>query len=131
MNIFEQASRLALRFDSSKGQLTTEQLWDLPLTSRHGFDLDSVAKAANGQLKALTEESFVQTKGSPQKAVAELRLELVKHVIAVRLQEAEDAKVKADKAVMKQKLLDALANKQDAELAGLSTEELQKRIAEL
>jgi hypothetical protein len=30
MNIFEQASRLRLRFESSKGQLIVEDLWELP-----------------------------------------------------------------------------------------------------
>ena len=50
INIFEQASRAKLRFDSVKGQLVTEQLWDLPLQSKTNFDLDTVAKGISGAL---------------------------------------------------------------------------------
>ena len=45
MSIFEQASRLKLRFASVKGELTIEHLWGLPLQSKTSFDLDTVAKA--------------------------------------------------------------------------------------
>jgi hypothetical protein len=51
MNIFEQATRRAIRFESAKGDLSVEQLWDLPLQSRNQFDLDTVAKTVNRQLK--------------------------------------------------------------------------------
>ena len=33
MNMFEQAARQGFRFNSTRGLLTTEQLWTLPLTS--------------------------------------------------------------------------------------------------
>ena len=37
MNIFEYATRAKLRFASSRGDLTVEQLWDVPLRSTDGF----------------------------------------------------------------------------------------------
>ena len=51
MNIFEYAARSKIRFQSTKGELTVEQLWDVPLRSRDDFNLNAVAKAAgvNGQ----------------------------------------------------------------------------------
>ena len=47
VNIFEQASRNKLRFDTNiKGVISTEDLWDLPLTSDTGrVNLDDIAKA--------------------------------------------------------------------------------------
>ena len=58
-NMFEQATRNKLRFESTKGPLSVEQVWDAPLTSRNGFSLDDIAKQAKRELDALSEESFV------------------------------------------------------------------------
>jgi hypothetical protein len=131
MNIFEQATKLALRFPSTKGDLTTEQLWDLPLQAKDNFDLDSVAKAINKRLKDISDESFVSTKVSAAQTIAELKLEVVKHVIAVRLEEADDNRKRAARVAEKNKLLGILGDKQDEALKTLTPEEIKKRIAEL
>lgn len=131
MNIFEQASKQKIRFPSAKGQLTTEQLWDLPLTSRTGFDLDTVAREVNRELRSVTEESFVVTRENPQKRTYDLMLEVVKHVISVKLSEQEDRKRRAENAAERERLLKLLDEKKHDELRGLSIEEISKRIAEL
>lgn len=131
MNIFEIASRQAFRYPSTKGELTTEQLWELPLQSKTNFDLDNVAKAVNAQLKSLTEESFVATSEKPGKAMAERKLEIVKHIIATKLAENAALRDLAARKTEKEKLLGALERKQDAALEGMTAEEIQKRIAEL
>jgi hypothetical protein len=46
-NLFERATRLKLRFSTNKNEITVEDLWELPLQSKTGFDLDNVAKRAN------------------------------------------------------------------------------------
>jgi hypothetical protein len=48
----EYAVRNKLRFSSSRGELTAEQLWDVPLRSKDGLDLNAVAQTANKALKA-------------------------------------------------------------------------------
>jgi hypothetical protein len=131
MNIFEQASRLKLRFNSLKGELTTEQLWDLPLQAKNSCDLDTVAKAVNQALLSVTTESFVSTTVSPAQPKLALALEVVKHVIAVKIAENEASRKAVERAAQRQKLLGALANKQEQELQGLSAEEIGKRLAEL
>jgi hypothetical protein len=88
-NLFQLASRQKFRFQSIKGELTTEQLWDLPLTARGGFNLDEVAKQVAAELKAAGEESFVKKNSNPAKAKLEAKLEIVKHLIAAKLEDAE------------------------------------------
>lgn len=133
MNIFELATRQKLRFASAKGDLTTEQLWDLPLqntspTRDVKVDLDTLARSINHELKAQAEESFVSTKANPLKAQLELKLEIVKHIIADKLAAAEKAKKASDNRAERERLLDVLKRKQDQELENLSPEEIQKRL---
>ena len=131
MNIFEQATRRAIRFESAKGDLSAEQLWDLPLQSRNQFDLDTVAKTVNRQLNAVTEESFVSVRENPAKETLSLKLEIVKHIISVKLQEAEEARNRANKASEKEKLLRLLDEKQNEALRALTPEEIQERLKAL
>jgi hypothetical protein len=128
MNIFEQATRRKLRFASMRGEVTTELLWDIPLTSKTGFDLDSIAKGVNKELKATAEESFVATEHNPAKVELEIKLDVLKHIIAVKLAEAEDRKKASERAAEKQRLLDILHEKKDEALKDLSVEELQQRL---
>lgn len=130
MEIFERASRMKLRFPTLVGDITTEQLWDLPLTGRANQpDLDKTARAVNTALKSVTEESFVDIKPNPLKVQLELALEIVKHVIAAKVAAAEAAKKAMETSQRKQKLLAALAAKEDIELTGKSRAELEAEIA--
>ena len=130
-NLFLQATREKFRFESSKGDLSVEQLWDLPLTSRTGFDLDTVAKAVNANLKASNEESFVNVSNNPAVSRLQAQLEVVKAIIEVKLVQAEAAKKRAEKAAERQRLMEVLHSKKDQELQGLSVEEIERRLSQL
>lgn len=131
MNIFEQATIQKFRFPTAKGEVTTEALWDMPLVSKNGFDLDDTAKTVNAALKSVTEESFVNTKTNPAKEKLTTMLEVVKHIIAAKLKAEEDARIRASKLTERAKLLDVLEAKQNAALASLSEEELKAKLAAL
>lgn len=131
MSIFEKATRAKLRFTSRRGELSTEDLWDLPLTASNGIDLDNVAKAVNASLREAGQESFVSTAPNRAKVLLEVKLEVVKHVIAVRLKEAEDAKNREARRAERERLLRTLEEKQDEKIKGQSVEEILARIAEI
>lgn len=131
INLFEYAARNKLRIDSTRGPLNVEMLWDVPLRSRDGFDLDTIAKTANKALKVLFEESFVSIERTPAHERAEVTLEIVKRVISVKLTEEATAKRRAENSVEKEKLLRILAEKQEGKLSALTEKELQKRIRDL
>ena len=103
MSNFEKASRLKLRFSTNKGELSVEDLWDLSLES-----LDTIAKAVNKKLKDESEESFIGKKSS-NNAVLELKMDILKEVIEVKLKEKE---AKASRVIKSAKLaqLKELAN---------------------
>lgn len=131
MDIFEQASRQKLRYPSAKGELTTEQLWDLPLTHKTGFDLDNVAKAVNRDLIASSEDSFVVSTANPAKAANELKLDVLKFIIASKQAEALRLRNAGADAAERQRLLEVLHAKENDALRELTPEQIKARLAQL
>lgn len=131
VNIFEYATRHKLRFASMRGDLTVEQLWDVPLRAKDDFNLNVIAKAVSKVLKEETEESFVETARTALHLRLETALALVKHVIDTKLREEDAAKKRSENRVEKEKLLAILAEKQAGKLSTLSENELKKRIEAL
>ncbi len=123
--LFERACRLKLRFQSTKGLITTEDLFDLSLA-----DLDLIAISLDKQLKESAGKSFVQKK---TKADSKLKtmLDVVVSVIATKMREVEKAKQAALAKAEKAKLIDILGRKEDAELEDLPKSEIKKRLKKL
>lgn len=131
MSIFEQASKDKLRFQTVKGNLTVEQLWDLPL------DKGEV------NLYQLATELLVDTQNKPEQALsffkkttsknelAQLKFDIVKHIVTTKVAEIED---KTNEAVKQSEIaeLDKLIAAKEAEAkAGLSLDELKAMKAKL
>lgn len=126
--MFEDASRLKLRFDSTKGMLSVEDLWDLPLTSPTGSraNLDAIAIALNRQTRDAGDEvSFVTPRADNGNAELLLKFEIVKHVIGVRVRERDDLKAASERRAKKDRILELIAKKQDQELESKSEDELR------
>lgn len=124
--MFEQATRNKVRFESPAGLLSLEDLWDLPLQSRvNRPNLDDIARGLHAALKNDDHVSFVDddAKSDP---IAQLKFDIVKHVIGVKKTEAAAERAKSDNAAKKQKILAILADKQDDSLKQKSIEELQE-----
>lgn len=129
--MFEKATKQRLRFDTVKGLLSVEDLWELPLISRsNSADLDTVAKTVSKELKVTEEESFVKPVTVSNTAL-NLKLEIVKHIIAVKLQEKENRENVAEKDRKKSRLLEIIDKKQDQELESKTVDELKKDLASL
>ncbi len=126
MSLFEQATKQRLRFASTRGQLTTEDLWSLPLEHSTGLDLDSIAKEVFAELQTATETSFVKKAKSTTKI--ELKLEIVKHIISVKQDEAEARINASDKRERNELIMDVIAAKEIDELKGKSVKALKKEL---
>lgn len=124
--MFEKASRQKIRFDSPKGMLTVEDLWDLPLSSGVGrANLDDIARALHKQTKSGDDVSFVVKERKSDETV-QLKFDIVKHIIDVRLAENEaNAKAQTLKE-KKQYILGLIAQKELEADSAKSIEELKK-----
>ena len=122
--MFELASKMKFRFPF-RGLITTEDLWDLTPAQ-----LDIVYKTLNKDVKQSQEESLLTTNGAED---VELRakIDIVKHIFAVKQQEADERKAAAENAAKKQRILEVLAKKQDDSLNEMSEDELRKMLNEI
>lgn len=108
-----------------RGMVNVIDLWDLSLTN-----LDSVFKTLNAEAKKSEEESLLNTKSKEDEEISN-KIEIVKYIVSVKLDEKkkrEDAKKNAE---MRQRLLEIKAKRQDAALENMSDEDLDKALAEL
>ena len=108
-----------------RGMINVIDLWDLSLTN-----LDSVFKTLNAEAKKSEEESLLNTKSKEDEEISN-KIEIVKYIVSVKLDEKkkrEDAKKNAE---MRQRLLEIKAKRQDAALENMSDEDLDKVLAEL
>ena len=130
MSLFEQAARKKIRFETSAGVWTVEDLWDMPLEKRGRLaNLNDLAIGLHNELQA-TQVSFV-TPVTEKNSDIQLKFDLVKHVIDTRLAENTAAAARVAKAQEKQKLLAILARKKEGDLEGKTVEELEAMIAAL
>lgn len=132
MSIFMLASRQKLRFPSTRGPLTVEQLWDMPLQSKaaQDFSLDAVAKQVNRELKATVEESFVAPVNAAN-VQQQLMLDVLKYIISAKLEEAKARENATAVAQERHKLLAILEDKQDDALKAMTAEQIKARLAAL
>jgi hypothetical protein len=128
--IFEQAARLKIRFETQKGLLSAEDLWDLPLTSAKGANLDDIARGLYALLRSDNNVSFVNP-GQKSDPTAQLRFDIAKHIIDVRIAENAAAATASANHDKKQRLLGIIAEKEGQALTALSVEKLRGMVAAL
>ena len=124
INIFEVGTRNKYRFPY-RGQISVEDMWDLPVT-----ELDKIFKTLNKQVKTSQEESLLETK-SKEDEVLETQIEIVRHIVSIKQQEANEKLREKERKAQKQRIMEIMADKQDEALKGKSIDELQKMLDEL
>ncbi len=122
--MFEMATRDKMRFPF-KGVISVEELWDLDVKS-----LDAIFKTLSSQLKESKEESLLDVK-SKQDCELENKIEIIKYIVSVKLEETSQRALAKEKKEQKQKLLEILSEKENESLMNMSLEEIKKKIAEL
>ena len=123
-NLFEIATKNKFRFQY-KGLITVEDFWDLPVT-----ELDSVFKTLNSEMKKSKEESLLDTKSKEDKILGD-KISIVKYIVSVKLQDAENRKKIRENQEKKERILQIMADRQDKAMLDASDEDLQKMLDEI
>jgi hypothetical protein len=123
--MFEKASRIKLRFNSSKGRLSIEDLWDLKLK-----ELDDLTRAIYQELKEKGEKSFItETPEIDEKL--QLKFDILKHIILIKLDEQAAAENAFKIKMRKQQILEIIADKEIEDLKIKDISELKALLKEL
>lgn len=124
-DLFIEASRRKLRFNSTKGALDISDLWDVPLTF-----LDNLAVALEEQIQKAGKKSFL-AKRSASTLELDISFEIVKYILTTRVEEDEAKKDKASKEAKRAQLKALLEEKQMDKIKGQTIEEIEAQLASL
>ena len=123
-NLFEMATRSKMRFPSTKGELSVEDLWDLS-----DKDLDVVYKNLKDQEVKYSEESLLDDANVDPKLTAAIGI--VKYIFTTKRNERLAEKERINKKLTQRKYIDALSKKQDEAIEKMSEAELRAMIDSL
>lgn len=122
MSIFKTASKEKLRFSTSKGLLSVEQLWELTQT-----ELSTCIKNVKKSLKKSDTEddlSFLDSTNTID-YTEQLRFDILKEVYLTKKSESETLRNAKEIKEHNQKIMELISEKQEGELKGKSIDELK------
>lgn len=130
-NIFEYASLNKQRFNTPKGPLSAEQLWDLPLSSTvNTTNLNSIAVELDKEIAAAGENKRIASAKPSAKVLN--KLAIVEHIMAYKQEVAKAAKEAAANKEKKAVIVNKIAEMEIADLTdGKSLKQLKKAAAKL
>lgn len=115
-NIFEYAVRNKLRFPY-KGTISTEDLWDLPVT-----ELDKIFKVLNKKNKTNEEESLLSTSSVDMDTL--VSIDIIKYIVNYKLKKKEENEQAKKRAEDRQFIMDIVEKKRKQSLEDKTEEEL-------
>ena len=131
--MYKRASKLKLRVKTQVGLLPVESLWDLTLKQ-----LADAARNCSKELKKLTtgdedDLGFLENNTQDTKEVEEarLRFNIVKDIYQTKQEDIKNARDNAATDEEIRRIETLLAKKKDQELENMSSEDLEKKLAEL
>ena len=124
-DLFINATRDKVRFNTLHGQLMVEDLWDLSL-----IHLDQLAVSLDTAIQNAGRKTFIDVRPKGAEDL-QAKFDIVKHVIDTKLAEKAAAKVAADRAGQMAFLKGLQEKKQIQALENMSEEEISAKLAEL
>ncbi len=125
MDIFMRATKQKVRWETSKGVLSVEDVWDLSLEQ-----LNTIAVKLNKEIKESGEENFLDD--SPAVSpVVKLKFDVVIAIMDHKKTLKAAAETRAKNKEEKQKLLRLLEQREDEEMASLSKEDILKKLGDM
>jgi len=129
MDLFTTAVKTGLNFQTSRGVVLPQDLWNMPLTCKGDFNLDTISRDLLKKIRSTQEDSLVSV--SKVDSVDELRLEVLKFIIADKQAEAAASKLAVANKQERDVLLALKAKKQQDQLGALTVDEIEAKLSAL
>lgn len=117
--MYKEASKQKLRFTTSKGSLTVEQLWELDLKT-----LDALAVSLEESYENSRGKSFLDKKATKDKTI-KLQFDIALDILQTKIAETEALKEAKDNKEHNQKILAIIQEKKEGALSKKSIKELE------
>jgi hypothetical protein len=125
--MYKKALSLKIRFQTTKGLLTIEDLFDLNMSQ-----LSNVIRNLKTKINKITKDddelAFLGNTESKVDEELTLQYEIAKDIYLDKKSEKEKLKGAKEEKVRKEKIMGLIAEKEDQELKDLSVEELRKML---
>ena len=122
MENFKQATKEKLRFQTNKGLLSTEQLWDLSLE-----DLDSLAVSLETEHKQSGKKSFL-AKTYKKDKTAKLKFDVAIEILNSKVEEVDALAEAKEIKDHNKKIIALIAEKKDESLKGKTVKQLESML---
>ena len=119
-NVLIEALKNKYRFEY-KGLINVEDLFDINLEG-----LDQIYRDLKKVENDLQSDSLLDANENPLKKETENKINIVKNIFEIKVEEIEQAKIALAKKAQREKILAIIENKQDQELSEKSIKELRK-----
>ena len=120
--MYKEASKQKLRFSTTKGTLSTEQLWDLSIN-----ELNDLAVSLDTAFNESGKKSFLATKSVKDKT-AKLRFDIALDILTTKVEESDNLKTKAEDKAHNEKIMGLIQDKTEDSLKKKSVSELKKML---
>lgn len=123
MDIFKEASKVKLRFKTSVGTISVENLWDLKLEK-----LDELAVSLEELVDKTSKKSYltVDTKETKESKLNKLRFDIVLDILKTKVANQEKASKAAETRAHNAKIDALIAKKKEEQFENMSIEDLEK-----
>ena len=123
--MYKKAIKLKLRFETSRGMLSVEQLWDLSQD-----ELASIIRNLKELLRKDSDDEldFLENPTTKADELIKLQFDIVKDVYLDKKSAIETEQKQSENKIHNQKILELIKRKQDSDLGELSIEELEGQL---
>ena len=129
--MYKIASQKKLRIATSRGNLSVEQLWDLPKE-----EIGQLAVAVRKHIRdergtaGDSELDFLKPSEQKEETIEQLTFRILRDIYQTKQADEDKAHSTAEKRLKNRRILELIAKKQDQELENKSIEELEKMLEE-
>lgn len=131
MDLYKKAAFLKLRFQTSRGLLSTEQLADLRMSELARLCKEQLEVVKKSKGAGEEDLAFLESTVDEKENLEVLRFDILKDIYLEKKHQKDQAAEDTQKKLELSKLDEIIAKKQNAELENMSVEELLKKREEL